>query len=199
LRYLWGNLPLRTIAWIAAVINGVWGAWATVFLLHAVTPGPLGLSEPRYGALLALSAIGGLVGTVLAVPLLRRIGQRWAIGINILCNLTLCLVPALTTSVPLIGLAIVFGEVGGPIWGIAVMSLQQRSVPDELRGRVSAAYRVIGFGAAAVGPLLGGLTLALVGSRAAFVIFAGAVALTFVPFILVLRERALQPLDAPAA
>jgi MFS family permease len=191
-RYLWSHRLLRTIALMAAVINGCWTGWAAVFVLYAVEPGPMGLSTFEYGLVLTGGGIGGMVGTLLAGPVSRRFGRRWCIGINIVGNAIGFGAAALTANPLLIGLAVIIGAIGGPMWGIAATSLQQRSVPDELRGRVSAVYRFIGFGALALGALLGGLLGELLGLRAVFAVTAGLTLLTLIPFARVVTEEGIR-------
>lgn len=185
LKFLWEHRPLRTISLMAAVINGCWSAWAAVFVLFALRPGPLDLSELGYGLLLTVAAVGGGIGTLLTAGIQRRFGRRSLIGINVGVNALLFLAPAVTTSLWLIAGAMLIGDMGGPMWGIAVLSMQQRLVPDSLRGRVSSAYRFISFGALSLGALAGGLvgeTLSLTW------VFAGGAVLTALMFIPLLRS-----------
>jgi MFS family permease len=89
-------------------------------------------------------------------------------------------------------LATPLGSVGGPMWGIAATSLQQRAVPDELRGRVSAVYRFIGFGGLALAALLGGLLGESLGLRSVFVIATALTLLTLIPFARIVTNRVLS-------
>jgi MFS family permease len=41
--------------------------------------------------------------------------------------------------------------IGEGIWNVLTMSLRQTVVPDELRGRVLSAFRMFGWGSAAIG------------------------------------------------
>jgi len=191
-RFLWSQPLLRAIALMAAVINGCWTAWAAVFVLYAVEPGPMGLTSFEYGLVLTGGGIGGVLGTILAGTVDRRFGRRWSIGINIIGNAVGFGAAALTANAWLVGLAVLIGGLGGPMWGIAATSLQQRAVPDELRGRVSAVYRFIGFGALALGALLGGLLAELLGIRAVFAVTAALTLLTLVPFARVVTNEVLS-------
>jgi hypothetical protein len=47
----------------------------SVFVLFAVEPGPMGLSESGYGVLLATLGVGSLLGSWLTVPTERRLGR----------------------------------------------------------------------------------------------------------------------------
>lgn len=191
-RYLWQQPLLRTIALMAAVINGCWTAWAVVFVLYAVEPGPMGLTTFEYGLVLTGGGIGGVLGTLLAGPVDRRLGRRWGIGINIIGNAVGFGAAALTANAWLVALSVLIGGIGGPMWGIAATSLQQRAVPDELRGRVSAVYRFIGFGALSLGALLGGLMAELFGIQTVFAVTAALTLLTLIPFARVVTEVGMR-------
>ena len=192
LRFLWGHTLLRTVGVMGAVINACWSAWGALLVLHAVAPAPMGLSEFGYGLLLTAGGFGGVAGSLSAVRIARRCGRRWAIGINVAVNALMFATTALTANPWLVAPAIVVGDFGGPLWGIAVLSLQARAVPDGLRGRVGAAYRTVSFGAMALGAGIGGLAAEAVGVRA---VFAGCALLTvamLVPFARVVTEAAMR-------
>lgn len=198
LRFLWENGTLRTISLMAAVINGCWSAWAAVFVLFALRPGPLDLSELGYGLLLTVAAVGGGIGTLLTAGVQRRFGRRSLIGINIGVNSLLFLAPAVTTSLWLLAGAMLVGDMGGPMWGIAVLSMQQRLVPDHLRGRVSSAYRFVSFGALSLGALAGGLVGETLGLTWVFAGGAVITALMFIPFARAITEASMTGETAPA-
>ena len=192
LRFLWNHRLLRTIGLMAALINACWSAWGTLLVLYAVEPGPMRLSEFEYGLLLTMGGFGGLLGSIVAGRVQRWLGRRWAIGINIGVNALMFAVTAITARIWLVAPAILIGDVGGPLWAIAVLSLQARVVPDGLRGRVGSAYRFISFGAMAIGSALGGVAAEVVGTRAVFAGCAVLTAVLLVPFARVVTERAMD-------
>jgi len=191
MRFLWGHTPLRTLGIMAAVINASWTAWLAVFVLYAVAPGPLRLTSFQYGLLLTGGGVGGLAGVLLVTRVQRWLGRRWAIGLNILGNTLLIATPAFTTNPWLVGAVIILGSAVGPLWTIAALSMQQRVVPAALQGRVAAAYRLLGFGAEAIGPVVGGVVAQMWGAPA---VFWGGGALTlamFIPFLLIITNGAM--------
>jgi len=183
--------PLRTITLASAVINGAWAAWWSVWTVHAVAPGPVGLSSFGLGVLMSVGSVSSLIGTALAVPMQRCIGPRWAIGINIVGNASLFAITALTDHLALIVLGVMLGELGGPGWGIVTNTLQQERVPVELRGRVISAYRFIGFGAKAIGALAGGIGAELVGIPWMYAGCAAITAMTLRPFARFVTNEAM--------
>lgn len=117
----------------------------------------LGLDGAGYGALLAFSALGGLLGTVVAPRARARFGYRWtittslAIGAISLVGLSLAREPIFAALM----LALyIFHAV---VWNICATSVRQRLIPSDMLGRVGAASRVLGLIGLAVGSALGGL------------------------------------------
>lgn len=117
----------------------------------------LGLDGTGYGLLLASSALGGLLGSVLAPRVRRRLGYRWTIVASLLLA-TLTLTGLALTRSPLVaGVLLALYILHAVVWSICAVSLRQRLVPDELLGRVGGAARVLGLLGLAVGSLLGGV------------------------------------------
>jgi MFS family permease len=132
-----------------------------------------------------------MLGVLLAGPVMRRLGRRWTIGINIVGNAVMFAAPALTTNLWLVGVASLVGGVGGPMWAISAATLQQRLAPAELLGRVSAAARFLGYGGLALGPLVGGLLAQQLGVGAVFLGSGMLTALMLIPYAVVVTERAM--------
>ena len=87
--------------------------------------------------------------------------------------------------------ALLIGDLGGPLWGIAALSLQARATPDALRGRVASAYRFVSFGAMAMGPLVGSAVAARSGIQTLFGLCALLTALLVIPWMRIVTEDAL--------
>jgi MFS family permease len=182
LRLLWRVPVLRSVSLMGAVINTAWTAFSATFVLYAIAPGPVGLSARRYSLLVTASIAGGIFGAHFAPRILKRVGNRWGIGMNILANALTFGVPALTASPWIIGATFFIGDSASPQWRVAVATLQQRTVPEELRGRVVAAYRMVSLGAAVAGPPIGVAIAELLGSRGLFAVSSIACLLMLIPF-----------------
>jgi MFS family permease len=181
LRYVWSRPLLRTLAIIVAIMNIGWSAWASVMVLYVVNPG--GLSEFGYGILLTSIGIGGVVGTFLAVPWVRRFGRRSAIGMDILGTFLMLAIPALTANAWAIGAAAILGGIGGAMWNIVVSSIRQQTVPDMMLGRTSGVFRLFGYGALSIGAALAGGLAEIAGIPAVFAFCAVLTALLLIPFV----------------
>ncbi|WP_150459947.1 MFS transporter [Nesterenkonia ebinurensis] len=117
----------------------------------------LGLTGTGYGLLLAFSALGGLLGSVLASRLRRCLGYRWTIVTSLLLGALTLGGLALTTNAILAGVLLALYILHAVVWNICSVSLRQRLVPDHLLGRVGGAARVLGLLGLALGSALGGI------------------------------------------
>ncbi|CAN5756923.1 MAG: MFS transporter [Euzebyales bacterium] len=191
LAYLLGHRLLLTLAVLTGAVNMLWYMWLAVFVLYAVDPGPMGLSELGYGLIFTGSAAGGVVGTLLVERLDRRVGRLPLLTASLVGWALFEVGPALTASAWVVGGLVGVGSVGGIMWGVAVVSLRQRIVPDELLGRVNAAYRLISWGALPLGALIGGLLGEVIGLRPLFGLTAAATLALIVPLRLTVTEAAI--------
>lgn len=197
LRYLWRHRVLRTLAFMVGGINLAAVATQAVFVLYAVRPGPMGLSEPAFGLLLVTFAVGSLIGSAVAAPLERRFGRVRVLFASVVVTAVSFAVPAFTTSPFVIGGVFVLSGVFVVVWNIITVTLRQRIVPDHLLGRVNAGYRLFAWGTQPIGALVGGLIGESLGLRAVF-IFGGVLALTLFAARVVITEEALTQAEADA-
>lgn len=173
LRFLLGHRVLRTLAGMVGAFALVYMAGVAILVLFAQQE--LGLGSVGFGLLLAALAVGGLPGNLLAAA----VGQRLRAG-TILIGGTLVsaaawLAVGLAPTAWVAAAAIAVVGLVGSIWDVAQLSLRQMLIPDRLLGRVISAFRLVGFGPAPVGALLGGVLGRTLGLQAPFVF--GAVVL----------------------
>jgi MFS family permease len=195
LRYLWRSRVLRTLAIMVGVANLANTASGAVLVLYAVSPGPMGLSEPGFGILLTSFAIGSLLGSLVAAPLEARFGRVPMLFASVLIIAIGFAVPAFTTDAIVIGAAYLVSGLFIVVWNIITVSLRQRIVPDRLLGRVNAGYRLFAWGTQPIGALLGGIVGELLGLQAVFLL-AGVTALSLLLARLVIDEPAIAAAEA---
>ena len=197
LRYLWGHRVLRTLAFMVGGINLAAVGTNAVFVLYAVRPGPMGLSEPAFGLLLVTFAVGSLIGSFVAAPMEQRLGRVPVLFASVVVTAVGLAVPAFTTNPFVIGAAFLLSGVFVVVWNVITVTLRQRIVPDHLLGRVNAGYRLFAWGTQPIGALLGGVIGELLGLRAVFLL-GGLLALTLLLARLVIDEPALARAEAEA-
>src|SRR5918999_3383868 len=155
--FVWRHPVLRPLAIMLGIENMAFTAAFAVFVLYAVAPGPMGLSEAGYGILSATLGIGSLLGTWLAVPAERRLGRVRTLVVSVILTGSSLVVPALTANAVLVGASFAVSGVAIVLWNMVTVSLRQRITPDRLLGRMNAAYRLVGWGTMPVGAALGGV------------------------------------------
>jgi predicted MFS family arabinose efflux permease len=95
-----------------------WSAAFSVFVLFAVAPGPMGLSEAGYGVLTATLGVGSLLGSWLAVRVERGLGRVRTLVLSILLNVVCLIVPVVTALPVPVGAAMLAGGAGIVFWNV---------------------------------------------------------------------------------
>jgi MFS family permease len=141
-----------------------------VFVLFALEI--LDLDATGFGVLLAVAAVGGVAGSLLAARTVERLGRRHtllgslALGGSAFAALGLVSEPIAAAAFYVLATAAV------AIWNTVTMSMRQTLIPGELFGRVLGAYRVVVYGAVAAGAATGGLLAKTATLRAPFLVAA---------------------------
>jgi MFS family permease len=201
LQFLWRHKLLRTMSALVMVLAGSWSAWYALLPAYAVT-GPLGLSPGLYGVLLTCLGAGGVLGTVLVGPMIKLVGRRWTMFVNIIGTLLMVGMPAVVPATPssawLVGFAAFVAGVGGTMWTVNSRMISQSLVPNEMLGRYSAASRQMAWGINPLAAGLAGVLAQVFGFKVAFGFFAVAALLLIYPFLRVITPETVAEVDAPA-
>ena len=190
LRFLLAHRVLRALAGMVGAFALVYMAGMAILVLFAQQE--LGLGSVGFGLLLASLAVGGLPGNLLAAA----VGQRLTAG-TLLLGGTLVTAAAwlavgLAPTAWLAAAALAMAGLVGSIWDVAQLSLRQTLIPDRLLGRVISAFRLIGFGPAPLGALLGGVLGRTLGLRAPFVLGAAVLAVTALLALPAVNTRSVE-------
>jgi MFS family permease len=128
-------------------------------LIYAVRE--LGLGPAAVGLVFTAGGVGSFVGAWFGARLTARFGYGRVLLIMLILGNTAPLGVALThyaaeaAPAVLCGVFVVMG-VGIGVANVHAVTLRQTAVPERLRGRVNAAYRLISWGAVPFGAALGG-------------------------------------------
>jgi MFS family permease len=199
IRWLLAHPPMRTLTLTILTFNVTYGAAWSVLVLYATQR--LGMNEVGFGLITTAIAVGGVVGTAMYGRLERRFRLGDIMRVGLVIETVTHLVLALTTSpVVALGMLVIFGA-HAFVWGTTSNVVRQRSVPDEVLGRVSGVYRVAIQGGIVIGTPVGGLIAAAFGITGpfwfAFVGSALLVAVLWRQFPLIAHDAEVQP--APSA
>lgn len=187
--FLWRHPLQRSLTLLTAAMNLVWGMWLALFVVHAVAPGPLGLSPAAYGWLLTAMAAGGIGASLVTSALQRTFGSGVLLFVD--CLGTVALVAPSAFGAPLWAVAagVVVAGAGSSIWRIVVSVIRQRTTPAGLIGRVYAASRVISWGALPLGSAIAGLGAASFGVESVFTAATVVAVVAAAGYVVVWRRR----------
>jgi MFS family permease len=175
LRWLWERSVLRRLALSLGVINGFGSLAATILVL--VAQERLGLSATGFGLLLTAGAAGGVAGGLLCPAIVARLGAQRSLTLS-LGIFPLPFIAMMAQDAVVVSLGLLAQTFFGTLWNVVTVSYRQRTIPDDLLGRVNSVYRFFGWGTISLGALLGGIVVG-VGEP-----FLGREAALQVPFVL---------------
>lgn len=166
LRFIWRSRVIRFMLAASSTVNLFNYMFSALFILYAVTH--LHLSPGLLGAVIGAASVGALMGAAIAGRLTARFGMGPTLVFSyVLFPAPLILVPLAagdkTTVVAMLFAAEFFSGLGVMLLDIVGGSLHAAVVPDELRARVSGAYRTVNYGIRPIGALLGGMLGVTVG------------------------------------
>jgi MFS family permease len=203
LRYVRTHPLARSVAAAGTLANFVLGGYQALLVLFLARQ--VGLSAGAIGMMLTLSAVGGVVGSVISAPLAARVGDAR------LMWMAAAVVAAGGLLIPLTsrGAGLAWYVAGSltmtaaiAAFNVCVRSAMQVAAPDAMLGRVTASVRLFTRGAMPAGALVAGALAGWLTPRLALAVLMGL--LVFSPVVLLLspvgrvREVALlAPVDRP--
>ena len=190
-RAILGNRDLRLIIGVYCAQTVVAGA-SLVFVVTLALD-LLDLGRSGVGYLDAVMGIGGLVGGFVALLLAQRGRLALDFGVGVLLWSAPLLAIAAWPTVGVAAAAMVLVGFGNSLVDINAYTILQRTVPDEVMGRVFGAMESAIIGAMAGGALLMPFLIETLGIRAALAVLGGAVT-----GIVVLALAGLRRIDVTA-
>jgi MFS family permease len=174
-RWLVAHSGLRMLAAALFVMNIMLGSTLAILVLYVRVR--LGLGAGGYGMLLACSATGGVIGTIIVKRLLARLDASFLLRVGLIIECATHVSLALTRRPWVAALTLVVFGVHNGVWNVVTVTLRQNAVPEQLLGRVNSVYSTFAMGGFAVGSLTGGLLARGFGLTAPFWVAAAAVAI----------------------
>lgn len=175
---------LRMIAALGASYNFCHMFIEALFILFAIQV--LDFGPGLIGLVLALSAIGGLLGAMFAASLTKRLPFGFVYLMAVIIGFCSPIVVALATGPTAVAATMVVAgfmleRFGLAVANITAISLRQAVTPQRLMGRMTAGMRTLMYGLGTIGALVGGILGGLLGLRTALIIAAIAMAVAAVP------------------
>ena len=175
--WLWNHRLLRTMALMLGAANLAGMLGVSIFVKFALET--LHVSERWYGALLALMAIGAVVGGLVGDRIVERLGRSSALRISFVCFGLASIGTGISPNFWFVAAFSFVEALATTIWNIVSVSLRQQIIPGSRFGRVNSVYRWIGTGSAALGALIGGQLAYHFGLRTPFIVGGGVILLAF--------------------
>ena len=168
LRWIAGSPLIRAALLATATINFFNFVFWSLFVLYATRT--LGVSPGTLGLVLGAGAVGGLVGSVAATPVSRRIGIGPTLVVGcVVFAAPFLLVPLAAGPDPVVLGCLFLAELGSGfgvmLLDISAGAIMAAVIPIRLRSRISGAYTFVNYGVRVVGALLGGLLGSTIGLR----------------------------------
>lgn len=159
LRALWRHRLLRSLVITIGAINATMAAAVAVYILFAQEV--LGLDARSFGLLLTGTALGAVLGSLIADRVSRRLGPGESLFASMITTTAgLATLGSVSSGVVawVVNVSLGFAVV---LWSVITVSLRQAVTPDRLLGRVNSAFRFFGWGTISLGTLLGGSLVAI--------------------------------------
>ena len=170
LRWLWGQRALRHLN---ILVGGRTAITSGLYLLIIVLARRDRASSTIIGVIFALSAVGGILGAVLAGRLHHRYHARTLLVATTALTWLIVSSYAGATNVALLATITAALYAVGPLFEITAAVYSAAIVPDALRGRISSLLRLVELGSYALGLVVTGTLLQSVGSAWTIVSLSG--------------------------
>ncbi|MBV9660183.1 MAG: MFS transporter [Acidimicrobiales bacterium] len=190
---------LRLMTSLIGVLAMCQGAVMGIFVLFARVD--LRLTDSQFGLVLAVSAVGNVVGALAAERIYERFGGGWSLAGAGLGAAVSYPILAFTTSAVSAAAALTLEALAVMVGVVSSTTMRQSIVPAGLQGRARSVHLLVTLASAPLGALAGGLLAGAIGLRTTFVT-AGILQFAVVVLIgprLILAVRSRRVIDLTAA
>jgi len=154
-KWLWHHPLLRPMAIILGFLNALNSVVVATFVLFAQEI--LGVSAFVFAIIGAAGAVGGVLGSVLAPRISRKLGSGTSLYTTFVAMIVASAIIGMTSNWAVAFLAFAVTAFFGVLWNVITVSLRQTIIPDRLLGRVNSVYRFFAWGMMPIGIAAGGL------------------------------------------
>ncbi len=182
LRFVLGNPLLRAIAMCTGIFNLFGSIFLAVFFVLLARD--LQVSAGIIGLITSTSAVGGLIGSLVASRFAARVGPGRAIWIAAAAGGPCAFVAPFVQhdwTLALLALAQIVMWMATVVYNITQVSFRQGLCPPELLGRMNATMRFLVWGTMPLGGVIGGVLGSTIGVRETLLVAAAGQSLAFLP------------------
>lgn len=182
---------LRGLALTVATTNVA--LWIGLSVMVVLVVEEIGATEQVYGIVLAVGALGGVVGSLLAGRLAAAFTARRVLRVAHAPFVVASCLMALSTNAWMVAASFGLSSFALITYKVVSQALRQRVTPDGLLGRVVTTFRMFGLGGPVVGAPIGGIVTEAVGVRSAFGVGAVVMVLAWALMLEAMRHHPADP------
>ncbi|MGY4644880.1 putative MFS family arabinose efflux permease [Cellulomonas sp. URHB0016] len=195
--WTWHHRVVRLLVVLGAIASVAYMIPFSYLVLYARDA--LGLDPTGYGLLLSFSALGGLVGALVASRLRRRLGYGRTIVAALAVGALSFVVMSLTTDVVVVAVALATYIAHAVVWNVMAASVRQRATPAAMMGRAGSVSRLLGLLGLTVGAVVGGVLASAFGFLVPFAVAGGLFGFAALVCVTQLRHLTAWEHDADLA
>ena len=155
IRYLYENKTLLKLVLLTSSIGFFFSASSSTMVLFLTQT--LKVPTALFGFLLAMPAIGALLGSVLSHRISKRLGRTTVMAWSMATSSLLVILQGFSPNYIVLALLITAGTAIITMWNVLLMATYHQIIPTELFGRIHGTRRTLVWGLMPIGSLLGGL------------------------------------------
>jgi MFS family permease len=155
IRYLYENKTLLKLVLLTSSIGFFFSASSSTMVLFLTQT--LKVPTALFGFLLAMPAIGALLGSVISHRISKRLGRTTVMAWSMALSSLLVILQGFSPNYIVLALLITAGTAIITMWNVLLMATYHQIIPTELFGRIHGTRRTLVWGLMPIGSLLGGL------------------------------------------
>lgn len=155
IRYLYEHKTLLKLVLLTSSIGFFFSASSSTMVLFLTQT--LKVPTALFGFLLAMPAIGALLGSVLSHRISKRLGRTTVMAWSMALSSLLVILQGFSPNYIVLAILVTAGTAIITMWNVLLMATYHQIIPTELFGRIHGTRRTLVWGLMPIGSLLGGL------------------------------------------
>jgi Na+/melibiose symporter-like transporter len=155
IRYLYENKTLLKLVLLTSSIGFFFSASSSTMVLFLTQT--LKVPTALFGFLLAMPAIGALLGSVISHRISKRFGRTKVMAWSMALSSLLVIFQGFSPNYIVLAILVTLGTAIITMWNVLLMATYHQIIPTELFGRIHGTRRTLVWGLMPIGSLLGGL------------------------------------------
>ncbi len=155
IRYLYEHKTLLKLVLLTSSIGFFFSASSSTMVLFLTQT--LNVPVALFGVLLAMPAVGALLGSMLSHRISKRLGRTTVMAWSMALSSLLVILQGFSPNYIVLAILVTAGTAIITMWNVLLMATYHQIIPTELFGRIHGTRRTLVWGLMPVGSLLGGL------------------------------------------